>query len=88
MKKIKYIGIFTIIWLAIFMGESIYELFQIEKSSTITTFLGLRIVTTMTKEELYNQFSLTSKAVFIYIVFIIVCSLFFSLLRIYKRKKV
>lgn len=86
MKKIRYLVIFTTIGLVIFIGESMYELFKIEESGTVTTILGLRISTSMTKEELYNQFTLTSKVIYFYILFIIVCSVLFYILGWVKRR--
>ena len=50
MKITKLIGVGTVLWAIIFLVDYIYELFQINETSVVTTMTGLKITTVMTKE--------------------------------------
>ena len=76
MKLTKLIGVGTVIWAVIFLIDYIYELFQINETSVVTTMTGLKISTVMTKEELNTHFSLTLQALIMYLVFIVLFTLF------------
>jgi len=62
MKITKLIGVGTVLWAIIFLVDYIYELFQINETSVVTTMTGLKITTVMTKEELNTHFALTLQA--------------------------
>ncbi|HCN57735.1 MULTISPECIES: hypothetical protein [unclassified Exiguobacterium] len=76
MKLTKLIGVGTVIWAVIFLIDYIYELFQINETSVVTTMTGLKISTVMTKEELNTHFSLTLQALLMYLAFIVLFTLF------------
>ncbi|WP_026830231.1 hypothetical protein [Exiguobacterium antarcticum] len=75
MKITKLIGVGTVIWAVIFLIDYIYELFQINETSVVTTMTGLKISTVMTKEELNTHFSLTLQALLMYLAFIVLFTL-------------
>ncbi|HAB33327.1 MAG TPA: hypothetical protein DCE40_04340 [Exiguobacterium sp.] len=76
MKITKLIGVGTVLWAIIFLVDYIYELFQIKETSVVTTMTGLKITTVMTKEELNTHFALTLQALVLYLVFIVLFTLF------------
>ncbi|WP_290773721.1 MULTISPECIES: hypothetical protein [unclassified Exiguobacterium] len=76
MKITKLIGVGTVLWTIIFLVDYIYELFQINETSVVTTMTGLKITTVMTKEELNTHFALTLQALVLYLVFIVLFTLF------------
>jgi len=76
MKITKLIGVGTVLWAIIFLVDYIYELFQINETSVVTTMTGLKITTVMTKEELNTHFALTLQALVLYLVFIVLFTLF------------
>lgn len=86
MKITKYIGIGTVIWSIVFLINYIYELFKITETSIVTTLTGLRISTVMTKEELNTDFSLTWKALIMYLLFLIIFVSFAVLMNSKKRQ--
>lgn len=83
MKITKLIGVGTVLWAIIFLVDYIYELFQINETSVVTTVTGLKITTVMTKEELNTHFALTLQALILYVVFIIL----FTLLGLFLQKR-
>ncbi len=88
-KLTKAFSIGTTIWLIIFFIDYLYNLFQIDTTSVITTMTGLRISTVITETELNTTFSLTLQVVLIYFLFIgLWVILWFILLKINKSKKV
>jgi len=76
MKITQLIGVGTVLWAIIFLVDYIYELFQINETSVVTTMTGLKITTVMTKEELNTHFALTLQALVLYLVFIVLFTLF------------
>ncbi|MDR3190642.1 MAG: hypothetical protein LBT80_05475 [Lactobacillaceae bacterium] len=70
MKYFHQIAIASIVYLIIFLLNYIYELFQITKTSEVTTLLGLNIKTTITPEELETIFSVTWRMGITYISFV------------------
>ncbi len=76
MKITKLISVGTVLWAIIFLVDYIYELFQINETSVVTTMTGLKITTVMTKEELNTHFALTLQALVLYLVFIVLFTLF------------
>ncbi len=72
MKQIKYTSIGSTVWLVFFVFDYVIELFQINSSSKIVTFMGLKITTVMTKQKIDTVLSMTWKALIIYLIFIII----------------
>lgn len=86
MRILKYFSIGTVFWFVIFAMNSIYELFQINETSVVKTFMGLRITTKMTSEELTTYFTLTWQVLMIYIVFIVIFIIIMNLINFKKVK--
>ena len=84
MKKQKYVGYGTMLWAFLFMCDYTYHLFQIDKSGVVTTILGLRIKTVMNQKGIQTDFSLTYRALLIYVLFIILYTILLTILD--KRK--
>lgn len=72
MKNIKCLSVGTMVYMFIFLANYMYELFRIHSSGTVETILGLKIVTEMTGSEINTVFSLTLKAVLMYVGFILI----------------
>ena len=88
LKYIKLLSFTTTSYLALFVIDSIFELFKINNSGTVTTFLGLQITTLMTTKKLDTTFSLTWKVLFIYIGFTAIVSLcYVTYVKIWASKK-
>ncbi|AZZ61239.1 hypothetical protein DSM07_08050 [Oenococcus sp. UCMA 16435] len=85
MKQIKYTSIGSTVWFAIFVLDYVIELFQINSSSKIVTFMGLKITTVMTKQKIDTVLSMTWKALIIYLIFIIIW--IFAVTLISKNRK-
>lgn len=81
----KYKNVFigsTLLFLAFFVVDTVYELFQIKGSSNVTTVLGLKIQTVVTSSSLQTTFRLTVLVLFSYIIFVL-----FSLSVMYLKQK-
>lgn len=72
MRYMKQISLASTCWLIIFILDFVIELFQVTKSGTKETVLGLKIITRMTPHELNTVFSLTFKTLISYLIFILI----------------
>lgn len=84
-KIIKTLYHGSIVWIVIFIVDSIYTLYQMNESGVKTTFSGLRIATVITTDELNTTFTLTLQAIWMYLLFISIWILLFSLSLLKKR---
>ncbi|MFV0556513.1 MAG: hypothetical protein ACK5LM_05380 [Lactovum sp.] len=90
MKKISQfsrpLGWATVIYLFLVVLETLAELFLAtgEDSSEIVTLFGVGIKSVFTPEELSTTFSLTLKALFVYLLYL---SLIFLIFFLFNRKK-
>ncbi|MGW7948362.1 hypothetical protein ACWEVE_13145 [Staphylococcus xylosus] len=75
MKIAKILTFSFITWLLLFVIDFLYELFQISKSETITTLMGLKIDSQMTKEEINTYFSLTPQMILSFVIIVIIVSI-------------
>ena len=57
----------SFLFIALLIVDFIIELFQINESGTVVTFLGIKIITHMTSKEL------TTSILFWYVITIIIC---------------
>lgn len=70
MKYFKQIIWASGIWLVLFLLDYLIELFQITKTSTVITFTGLKMNTTLTSSEIYTLFSPTLRILWTYLIFV------------------
>ena len=71
MNFLKNISFGSIIFVLLFLINSFYSLFTQKPNTTISTLMGLKITNITTSAELYNNFSLTSKFIFMYLGFML-----------------
>lgn len=88
MKYSKILELATTGYLIIFVVDAIFELFKINSSGTVTTFLGLQITTLMTAKKLDTTFSLTWSVLLWYIVFMVIINLvYIGYMKIWRQRK-
>ncbi|MHA8042358.1 hypothetical protein ACWYYG_00070 (plasmid) [Staphylococcus xylosus] len=80
MKIAKVLTLSFIVWLILSLTDYLYELFQIDKSGTIVTLMGLRIESHITKDEINTYFSLTPQMIVSFLIILIILSLIFFLI--------
>ena len=63
----------SFLFIALLIVDFITELFQINESGTVVTFLGIKIITHMTSKELTTSIGITIGILFWYVITIIIC---------------
>lgn len=77
MKILKIVKLSIAVWLVLSLINYLYTLFQIDKTSVVTTMMGLEIKSHITAEAIHTQFSPTPQMIFTFgIVLILVGGLY------------
>lgn len=64
MKILKIVKLSIAVWLVLSLIDYLYTLFQIDKTSIVTTMMGLEIKSHITAEAIHTQFSPTTQMIF------------------------
>lgn len=82
----KQCGHASLTWMIIFVVDYMRTLFSIEESGTTVTYMGLRIRTDMNASELVTTFSLTWRALALYVAFLAAWVAIWKLVDIARRR--
>ncbi len=87
MNYAKHLGYASTVWFALLVGDTLYELFQINSSESVHTLLGLKLTVLMTKHSLTTHFMLNWRVAIIYILFVSIWFIGYFFYNLKKSKK-